>query len=90
MSRSELWQLCLDGIGFANTEASEESGKFLWRSTVENAKFDIFKKLPDGHPIWIKAVEGLDEAKSQLRQMAQSSPGDYFICNLRNGNVITQ
>jgi hypothetical protein len=54
-----------------------------------SAKFDIFKKLPDGQPIWIKAAENLEEAKRQLSQMAAVSPGDYFIYNATNGQVIT-
>jgi len=53
-----------------------------------DVKFDIFKKLPDGQPIWIKAVEGLDEAKRQLDHLTANSPGDYFIYNTRNGRVI--
>jgi hypothetical protein len=50
--------------------------------------FDIFKKLPDGQPLWVQAVEGLEEAKRQLTQMALASPGDYFIYNTRSGEVI--
>jgi hypothetical protein len=53
-----------------------------------DVKFDIFKKLPDGQPIWIKAVEGLDEARRQLDHLAANCPGDYFIYNTRNGRVI--
>jgi hypothetical protein len=53
------------------------------------AKFDIFRKLPpDGHPIWIKAVETLEEARHQLLQMAEETPGDYFIFNTGTGRVI--
>ena len=52
------------------------------------AKFDIFKRLPDGHPLWVKAVEGLEEAKAQLRGLMASSPGDYFIYSVRNACVI--
>jgi hypothetical protein len=52
------------------------------------AKFDIFKKLPDGQPIWIKAVEGLEEAKRQVTQLATTCPGDYFIFNTRNNRVV--
>jgi hypothetical protein len=48
-------------------------------------KFDIFKKLPDGHPLWVKAVDGLDEARAQLTRLAASSPGEYFVYSLRNG-----
>jgi len=52
------------------------------------AKFDIFKKLPDGHPLWVKAVEELEEAKAQLARMAELAPGEYFIYNARKGLVI--
>ena len=52
------------------------------------AKFDIFKTLPDGHPLWVKAVEGLEEAKAQLARLMASAPGDYFIYSVRNGRII--
>jgi hypothetical protein len=52
-------------------------------------KFDIFMRLPDGQPMWIKAVETFEEAKRQLKQIAATSPGDYFIFDTRNGQVIT-
>jgi len=52
------------------------------------AKFDIFMRLPDGHPIWIKAVESLEEARKQLNQLSERDPGDYFIFNTLNGQVI--
>jgi hypothetical protein len=52
------------------------------------AKFDIFKKLPDGHPLWVKAVDGLEEARIQLARLAATSPGEYFIYSLRNGCVV--
>jgi hypothetical protein len=42
-----------------------------------SANFDIFMRLPDGHP-WIKAVETLDEARHLLRPLAMSFPEDYF------------
>jgi hypothetical protein len=53
-----------------------------------DAKFDIFKKLPDGHPLWVKAVDGLEEAKNQLARLAVSSPGEYFIYSARKGCVV--
>ena len=52
------------------------------------AKFDIFKRLPDGHPLWVKAVEGLEEAKAQLARLTASSTDEYFIYSVRNGRVI--
>lgn len=52
------------------------------------AKFDIFKRLPDGNPLWVKAVEGLEEAKAQLARIAANAPGEYFIYSIRNACVV--
>jgi hypothetical protein len=62
----------------------------VWRSAMMDTTFDIFKKLPDGHPIWVKAVDGLEEAKRQMMQMSDRAPGNYFICNLKSGRVFNQ
>jgi hypothetical protein len=51
-------------------------------------KFDIFQKLPDGHPLWVKAVDGLEEARAQLARLAANSPGEYFIYSLPIGCVV--
>ena len=53
-----------------------------------SAKFDIFLRQPDGHPIWVKAVETLDEARRQIVALAEAVPGDYFIFNAMSGQVI--
>jgi len=53
-----------------------------------DAKFDIFRRLPDGHPLWVKAVDGLEEARAQLGRLAASSPGEYFIYNVQHGCVV--
>jgi len=55
-----------------------------------DGKFDIFKKLPDGHPLWVKAVVGLDEAKKQLARLAANSGDEYFIYNVRNSCVVAE
>jgi hypothetical protein len=57
---------------------------------VMDAKFDIFRKLPDGHPLWVKAVDGLEEAKNQIACLAASSPGEYFIYSARNGSIVQE
>jgi len=51
-----------------------------------SAKVDIFKRLPDGQPLWMKAVDGLEEAKAQLTRLTAISPGEYFIYS--NGHII--
>jgi len=57
---------------------------------VMDAKFDIFKRLPDGHPLWVNAVEGLEEARNQLARLAVNSPGEYFIYSARNGCIVQE
>ncbi len=51
-------------------------------------KFDIFRRLPTGEPIWVKAVEGLEEARRQIHQMVLINPGEYFIFDTRKGSTI--
>jgi hypothetical protein len=52
------------------------------------AKFDLFMRLPDGQPIWIKAVERLEDARNELAQIAAHTPGNYFIFNASNGQLV--
>ena len=52
------------------------------------AKFDIFVRQADGQPIWIRAVESLEEAKRQLKELSSQRPGDYFIFNAISGQVV--
>jgi hypothetical protein len=55
---------------------------------IVSYKLDIFRKLPDGHFLWVNAVEGLEEAKSQLRRLAKLNPGDYMIYDTRLGCAV--
>ena len=55
-----------------------------------SAKFDIFLRQSDGHPIWVKAVDTLDEARRQIVALAEATPGDYFIFNAISGQVIAR
>jgi hypothetical protein len=55
---------------------------------VRTGKYDIFLKLPDGQPVWIKAEESLEQARMQVVKMAKDAPGDYFIFNARNGQLL--
>ncbi|HXL22710.1 MAG TPA: hypothetical protein VOA78_09595 [Candidatus Dormibacteraeota bacterium] len=51
-------------------------------------KLDIFRKLPDGQLLWVKAVEGLEEAKSQLSRLAKINPGNYLIYDTHLGCTV--
>jgi hypothetical protein len=48
-------------------------------------KLDIFQKLGNGQLLWVRAVEGLEEAHAYLRHLTETRPGEYFIydTNLR-------
>ncbi len=50
-----------------------------------DAKLDIFRTLPSGQSVWISAVDGLEEAKRQVRRLADSNPGDYFVYDAGRG-----
>ena len=48
---------------------------------------DIFEKLPDGSPMWVEAVEGLDKARARVKELSQRAPADYFIYSKQNGKI---
>ena len=53
-----------------------------------DVKLDIFKRLPDGQPLCVKAVDSLEEARAQLARLAASAPGEYFIYSVKQGRVL--
>jgi hypothetical protein len=53
-----------------------------------NTIFDIFRRLPDGKPLWIESVEGFSEAKECLFRLVSAVPGDYFIYSEKTGGVV--
>jgi hypothetical protein len=50
--------------------------------------FDIFATLPDGSPLWLEAVEGLNQARERLSGLMQARPGSYFIYSEKTGGVV--
>jgi len=51
------------------------------------AMFDLFMRLPDGQPVWIKAVDSHEEAEREIAQISADRPGEYFIFNVGTGKV---
>jgi hypothetical protein len=49
--------------------------------------FDIFKRLSDGAPLWVLAIEGLEEATEQTNRLASIEPGEYFVYSQKKGIV---
>ena len=50
-------------------------------------RFDVFARLPDGHPLWIQSFENLAEARKRLKQVALNALGDCFIYSEESGVV---
>lgn len=48
---------------------------------------DIFRATPDG-PLWIEAVQDLEEAKERMARLAVTYPAKYFIH--LDGNVVAE
>jgi hypothetical protein len=47
--------------------------------------FDIFKRQPGGNVRWLGVVLNLEDAKIRVKELAASSPGEYFIFSLAVG-----
>ena len=60
----------------------------LYHLAMTSLGFDIFRKMEDGHPLWLAEVRVLKEAKTQLYALASKSPGEYFIRDASNGKII--
>jgi hypothetical protein len=53
--------------------------------------YDLFERLPDGQPMWVKAVASLDEARVQIVDLVAQrgrSTRDFFVYDSRRGSVI--
>jgi hypothetical protein len=55
-----------------------------------NLTYDIFRKLPDGIPIWVEAVQTLELAHARLDGLIKSHPGDYVVYDLSRRQVIAE
>jgi hypothetical protein len=52
------------------------------------AMYDIFMRFPDGAPLWLEAVEGLDRARNRLASLASTSDAEYFIYSEKSGGIV--
>jgi len=53
-----------------------------------NESYDIFRNLADTGPIWIEAVQGLENARARLTELVEAHPGNYFIFDPLAAKVI--
>lgn len=51
--------------------------------------YDLFSRLPDGSPLWLESIEGLEKAEKRMDLLARSHPKDaYFIYSEKRGGVV--
>ena len=57
---------------------------------MEEPTFDIFSGLSRKDARWLEAVQGLSNARERMWQIAEASPGCYFIYSSREGAILIQ
>jgi hypothetical protein len=72
---------------FDKAVLNRASEKMSYRSQM-NQMFDIFTTLPNGRPLWVECIEGVEEARKRMKSLATNRPGDYFIYCEKSGGVI--
>jgi hypothetical protein len=48
-------------------------------SPNSDARYDVFKRLPDGATVWITTLEDFEEAKQRMARFGVISPAKYFV-----------
>jgi hypothetical protein len=52
------------------------------------ALYDIFRKDLLGTPVWMESAEDLETAKLRVMQMADRSPGEYFVFSQETEEIV--
>lgn len=53
--------------------------------------YDLFERLPDGQPLWVKAVASIDDARATIVSLVASrgrAPKDFFVFDVKRGAVV--
>jgi len=62
----------------------------LWRASMIEPTFDIFSGGPDKDSVWLEAVAGLSNARERMDQLAEKSPGQYFVFSIGSQSIIAK
>jgi hypothetical protein len=54
---------------------------------IMETTFDIFARLPNGKPIWMESVGGLEKTRKRVRELTVIAPNDYFVYSEASGSV---
>jgi hypothetical protein len=53
--------------------------------------YDLFERLPDGQPMWVKAVASMDDARALITNLVLSrgaAAKDFFVYDVKRGAVV--
>jgi hypothetical protein len=53
-----------------------------------NHEYDLFEKFPDGSSLWRASVPGLENARLQLRELAQKSKNQFYAIDMIAGKIL--
>jgi hypothetical protein len=56
--------------------------------TMRLPMFSLFTADTDGNPVWLEAVADLETARLRLIELASANPGEYFMFDLRNEQIV--
>jgi hypothetical protein len=57
---------------------------------MNQATFDIFRGTSDKDALWLEAVEGSVSASRRMEQIAEASPGQYFVFEPQSRAIIAR
>ncbi len=53
--------------------------------------YDLFERLPDGQPMWVKAVASIEDARTLIMKLVVSrgaATKDFFVYDVKRGAVV--
>jgi len=53
--------------------------------------YDLFERLPDGQPMWVKAVASIEDARTLIMKLVVSrgaAAKDFFVYDVKRGAVV--
>ena len=55
---------------------------------ADEITYDVFKDDPVGGPLWIEAVQGLEQAMSRMEGLATAEDCDYYLFCAQEGKIV--
>jgi hypothetical protein len=56
---------------------------------MKTARYDIFRKDLLGTPVWMEAVDNIETAKVRMMELADRSPGEYFVFRQESQEIVS-